>query len=506
MKIGKLKQGLTWLSISASLTIVSFGGLLFYGLLTKNNTQSVMVRTVTVMEGNIEDKITAESGVLKLDNQRVIRASTNGTVEKILVNIGDLVKKGQVLIRLQDRESQIKLQEFQLDLKTKTLEIQGKELAVQRAEKKLFQDQQEYERIKESYRNDLETTKQEKIWEIEKSQLGITQKQQAITQAEIDLNESKIKLQEDQQLFNRGFISENELKEQEKKVSQAETALANAKNDLLVSQINLDKQKLDLDNFLKSIKENTSEPQQKLKEAQAKFEESQLAIKEAQLALNQVMKEIDKLTIQRKTLVEGLNKTVITSPINGMILNQKVRVGDLIDSKQDLLFIGDSSKQIVELNLSPLDATKVKLGQQAEITVIGLESENLTGKIEEISLLTKQDESNNNQSSNSAKVTAVIGLDKVNKNIVPGTPVAVTLIISQRNKVLILPNEAVQQTDSDTFVWMRDFQGKALKKPVKIGLQGIENTEIISGLKLGDEVLIPFGETPLNEGNYVEIK
>ncbi|MGI0482028.1 HlyD family efflux transporter periplasmic adaptor subunit [Geminocystis sp. CENA526] len=509
MNISKLRLtqglGLKWLFISsATLTIITLGGLLFYGLSVKNNTKPVTVRTTTVIEGNVENKITGESGVLKLDNQRVIRGATNGMVEEILVNIGDVVKKGKILVRLRDNESQIKLQEFQLDLKTKTIEIEQKELALQRTRKKVLQDQQEYEKLRNNYQNILDNTKQEKTWEIEKSKLEVIQKEQIITQAEIDLNESKIKLKEDQQLFNRGFISENELKEQQKKVSLAETALTNAKNQLLVSQINLDKQKLDLDNFLKNIQENNSEPQQKLKEAQSKLEESQLAIKEAELALNQAMREVDKLKIQQKTLIETLNKTVITSPINGVILNLNVKVGDVIDSKQNLLFMGDDSKQIVEFNLSPLDATKVKLGQPAEITVIGLDSEKLTGKVEEIALLAKQDDSS--QSSNNAKVVAVIGLDKVNKNIVPSTPVAVTIIIAQRNNVLILPNEAIQQTDSDAFVWMRDSQGKAIKKSVKIGLQAIENTEIISGLKLGDEVLIPIGEIPLNEGNYVEIQ
>lgn len=514
MNIGKLRLtqglGLRWLYISGILTIMTLGGLLFFGLSSKNNTKSVTVRTTTVIEGNIEDKITGESGIFKLDNQRVIRASANGMVEEILVDIGDVVKKGQILIRLRDNESQIKLQEFQLDLKSKTIEIEQKELALQRTRKKLLQDEQEYEKLRNNYQNIINNTKQEKTWEIEKSKLEVIQKEQSITQAEIDLNEAKIKLEEDQQLFNRGFISENELKEQEKKVSQGETALTNAKNQLLVSEINLDKQKLDLDNFLKNIEDNNSEPQQKLKEVQAKLEESQLAIKEAQLALNQAMREVEKLKIQQKNLIETLNKTVITSPINGVILNLNVKVGDVIDSKQNLLFMGDDSKQIVEFNLSPLDATKVKLGQKAEITVIGLDgldgldSEKLTGKVEEIALLAKQDDSS--QSSNNAKVLAVIGLDKVNKNIVPSTPVAVTIIISQRNNVLILPNEALQQTDSDTFVWMKDSQGKAIKKSVKIGLQGIENTEIISGLKLGDEVLIPLGEIPLNEGNYIKIQ
>jgi HlyD family secretion protein len=286
---------------------------------------------------------------------------------------------------------------------------------------------------------------------------------------------------------------------------QAQTSLNNAQDELSVAKIELKKQELDLQNFLKSVKENSSEPQQKLREARSKVEQSQQDLDQAKLALNQIIRELAKVKIERQKAIEELRQKVITAPTNGVVLNLQVKIGDVIEPKSNILLIGDPAQQIVELKLSPLDATKVKLRQQAEVTIIGLESKKLTGKIQQISLLATEDQ-NNLQGADNIKVTAIVGLNKTNRNIVPGTPVTVTLILSQRNKVLVLPNEAVQQNDTETFVWIKDSQGKAIKRNIKIGLQGLDNTEIKSGLKLGDEVLIPPTENPLNVDSHVKIK
>ncbi|MGB3419923.1 MAG: HlyD family efflux transporter periplasmic adaptor subunit [Dolichospermum sp.] len=505
MKIIKFKPGFKWLMISASLTVVTFAGWLIFGLLINTKTQSIPVRMVTVTQDKVEDKITGESGILKLDNQRSIKSPITGTVEKVLVKIGDKVKKGQTLIRIRDTETQIKLQEFASDLQDKNLQIIDKKSSLERAKKKLLETQQEYKNLENTYQSDIDKKKQEKLWEVAKRKLEVTKKQQGLTTKENDLKEAKVKLEENKQLLAKGFISETELKEQEKKVTQSEIELTNAKDELYLSNLDLDKQNLDLQNFIQDVKNNKSEPQQKLKETQSKIEQAQQEVNQTKLALNQVIRELDKLKIQRQKIAEELRKTVITSPINGVILNSQVKVGDIIEAKGDILLIGDPNQQIVELKLSPLDATKVKIRQQAEISIVGFESQKLTGKVQQIALLAG-DNQNNNQGTDNVKITTIVRLDQVNTNIVPGTPVTVALIISQRDHVTVVPSEVIQQNESENFVWIKDQKSKAFKRIVKTGLQGLDNIEVKSGLKPGDEVLIPSLETPLNEGDNVFVK
>ncbi|MFM6310826.1 MAG: efflux RND transporter periplasmic adaptor subunit, partial [Dolichospermum sp.] len=226
-----------------------------------------------------------------------------------------------------------------------------------------------------------------------------------------------------------------------------------------------------------------------------KIDQAVQELNQGKLAVNQTIREIDKLKIQRQKIVEELRKTVITSPMDGVILNLQAKIGDVIEPKGDILVIGDPSQKIVELKLSPLDATRVKIRQQAEISIVGFETQKFKGKVQQISLLAG-DNQNNNQDANNVKVSAIISLDEGNQNIVSGTPVVVTLIIFKRENVITIPNDAIQQNDSQTFVWMRDKQGKSFKKIIKIGLQGLDNIEVISGLKPGDEILIPILDNP----------
>ncbi|MFM6369444.1 MAG: efflux RND transporter periplasmic adaptor subunit, partial [Dolichospermum sp.] len=324
----------------------------------------------------------------------------------------------------------------------------------------------------------------------------------ALTSKENELKEAKIKLSENQQLFTKGFISETDLKEQEKKVKQVEIDLTNAQDEIYLSNLDLEQKELELQSFSQDVRNNKSEPQQKLKEARNKIDQAVQELNQGKLAVNQTIREIDKLKIQRQKIVEELRKTVITSPMDGVILNLQAKIGDVIEPKGDILVIGDPSQKIVELKLSPLDATRVKIRQQAEISIVGFETQKFKGKVQQISLLAG-DNQNNNQDANNVKVSAIISLDEGNQNIVSGTPVVVTLIIFKRENVITIPNDAIQQNDSQTFVWMRDKQGKSFKKIIKIGLQGLDNIEVISGLKPGDEILIPILDNPLNEGDNV---
>ncbi|MDB9373393.1 efflux RND transporter periplasmic adaptor subunit [Nodularia sphaerocarpa] len=505
MKNFKFKPGFKWLTISASLTVVSLGGWLIFAIFTQSKTQTIPVRMTIVSQDKVEDKITGESGIIKLDNQRNIKSPITGTVEQVLVKLGDSVKKGQTLIRLRDTESQIKLQEFASDLNEKNLQLLDKQLSVQRVKKKLLEKQQEYKDMQKTYQLDIDKKKQEILWELEKRKLEITKKQQTLTAKKEELEEAKVKLEENKQLIERGFISGIELKDQEKKVTQTEIDLTNAQDDLYLSNIDFKKQQLDLESFLQDIKNNKAEPQQKLQEYQAKVEQAQEEVDQAQLGLNQLMRELEKLKLQRQKITEDLRKTLITSPIDGTIFNLKAKLGDVIEANADVLVIGDSVEKIVELKLSPLDATRVKVRQNAEISIVGFQAQKLTGKVEQISLLAG-DSQNENQGTDNVKVTAIVRLDKNNENILAGTPVTVALIISQRDNVLAIPSEAIQQNESETFVWMRDKESKAFQRIITTGLEGLENVEVKSGLKPGDEILIPFWETPLNVGDSVVIK
>jgi len=505
------KLGLKWLFISAFLTGISITVWLVFSILAKNKTQAVPVRIATVTQGDVENKITGESGIFQLNNQRSIQSPTAGTVKKILVRVGDYVKKDQALIILQDVvERQIKLQDSIANLKDRKLKITDQELALQIKKQGLIEFEKTYKNIQNTYESDILQQKQDKLQNVQKAELDIYRKQRALTVTEAESKADKIKLEEDKQLLSKGYIPETELKDQKKKTVQDEINLSNAKDDLSLSKLALDKQKLDLNNFFHSIQNNRTETQQKLQDAKSKIQEALQGFNDAKLALNQTIEEIHKLN---QEIAEESQSTIIPSPIDGVVLDLQVKLGDVLDPAKvnNILLIGDPDKQIVELKLSPFDATKVKLGEKAEISIVGSQSQKFTGYVQQVSLLAEGTQNDNRGADNSTsakdvKIAAIVRLDKVNKNIALGTPVTVDIITSHRDRVTVIPISAVQGEEPENFVWMLDKQGKAVKRTIKVGLQGLDSAEVKLGLKLGDKVLIPFPENPLHIQDKVVIK
>ena len=71
-----------------------------------------------------------------------------------------------------------------------------------------------------------------------------------------------------------------------------------------------------------------------------------------------------------------------------------------------------------------------------------------------------------------------------------GLSAAVSIIIDKRSGVLLVPSGAVRETDSGPQVEVKSGNNTTLT-PVKIGLIGDSETEVLSGLQEGDQVILP---------------
>jgi HlyD family secretion protein len=91
-----------------------------------------------------------------------------------------------------------------------------------------------------------------------------------------------------------------------------------------------------------------------------------------------------------------------------------------------------------------------------------------------------------------ATIQTVVKLDRPSGKIFPGSKVNVEIIVAQRQRVVTLPSEAIQHSDDEPFVWVKDPQGRLTKRSIDLGLEGLTATEIKSGLRPGETVhLLP---------------
>jgi HlyD family secretion protein len=313
-------------------------------------------------------------------------------------------------------------------------------------------------------------------------------------------------------LLLRDREAEEQEREQIAENAQQEITLARNRQKVAEARQKLIHQEAELSKLKKpfqlgAVAESTFLDEQKqLVEAQAELRDTRAEVKKAEL---DVGKGQDKLlAIQQK-----LKDRMVNSPIDGMVLDVQAKDGDGITTDTELLTLGDDRQERVKLRLTTLNAAKVRLNQVARVSAIGPNPKTFTGRV--ISLhpaATAEDEKEGDssnpfgqQSDNQNKVDTTILLNRPSETLIPGSQVNVEIVQQQRQNVVTLPIEALQRTGSQPFVWVKDDRSRAKKQPVIPGLEGLELVEVTSGLKVGEQVILPPSTETLTPDTPVKI-
>ncbi len=68
--------------------------------------------------------------------------------------------------------------------------------------------------------------------------------------------------------------------------------------------------------------------------------------------------------------------------------------------------------------------------------------------------------------------------------------VSAAVIVAKRDGVLHVPNAAVHTTGGSSYVTVVDANGARPSRPVQTGLVGDDSTEIVGGLKAGQQIVV----------------
>ncbi|HEY9748816.1 MAG TPA: efflux RND transporter periplasmic adaptor subunit [Allocoleopsis sp.] len=261
---------------------------------------------------------------------------------------------------------------------------------------------------------------------------------------------------------------------------------------------------------LENLSKQGALAQQRVQEQVTKVRELRTNLRNTESNVRTGTLELESLQLEKQRIQQQLRDTVVTAPIDGLILDVKVKDGDGVEVRTDLLTLGDPSQELVTLQLSTLNAARVKVNQPARITVIGPDKQAYTGRVQSLypQAIAPETQGQNSRSggssqSSQATVPATVRLDRPTRSLIPGSQVNVELVIEQRPDVVALNTEAIQRTGATPFVWVQDDAGKAEKRSVSLGLEGLVTVEVKSGLQPGEKVILPPPESPLQPGMKV---
>jgi HlyD family secretion protein len=481
------QRGVKWLIIATLFTGVSLVGVALYYKLQKNEAEAVAAGLQKVELGTIENKI-SEGGSVELGGQRTIKSPTDSAVEKIFVKVGDPIIRGQNLILLRSTAGENSLLQ-------KQLEIQKQELAIERNRQKVEEAQNKLKIAKITYKNGLEKYQQQvkskqisQRIEIQKNQAQLERQQQKVIEAQEDLNVAEAELNKSNNLLEKGFIPATELDGKKADIRSKEASLKN-------EQLALNDAILDLETS-KNKFEPITDPTNDILAAKNE-------LLTAQSELQQSLSEFQKLKVGYKEQKSQLKNNLVTSPLEGVVLNINVKPGDGIKLGDDLITIGDPDQELVQLQLSTLNAAQVKPNQSARITIIGPNSKPFQGRVEWVNLQATPEKSQSGSSSGQPTVPATVRLDQPTRVLIPGGQVSVEIILEQQKDVIAINTELIQSEGKSSFVWKLDANNQVQKQPVTLGLKDLTKVEIKSGLKVGDTLVIPPTDIPLKPGMVI---
>lgn len=203
---------------------------------------------------------------------------------------------------------------------------------------------------------------------------------------------------------------------------------------------------------------------------------------------------------------------IIRSPITGYILQRDVDLGAPVNAQSSaqpgntLFMIADMNHLSFQGQVSEIDASKIHKGMVANIKIAALPKLNIKGDLTLISLQSVQANSANSNSnssgdsssggSSSSPFNVGFSVKVTNLKIPDGTKLlagysaTAEITVKTAKNVLIIPERVLQFEKNKVFVWIPGDGKKSIKKYIKVGLSDGMNVEIISGLKLGDTLLI----------------
>lgn len=209
--------------------------------------------------------------------------------------------------------------------------------------------------------------------------------------------------------------------------------------------------------------------------------------------LKQARAQVQQSQASLKQLEEQLGYTTIVAPMDGIVLSRDVEIGDAVSSilvlgsTATLIFTeGDISQVYVQGKVDEADIAHVYMNQPARIKVESFRDRIFNGRVTKIAPLGVEKD-------NVTTFEVRVSIDNPGGELKANMTANAEILLDEHKGVLTVPENAVMyDPQKNATVEIPDKSNKEGKRkvPVKVGLSNGSVTEILTGLKEGDQVIL----------------
>src|SRR6185503_17039513 len=174
-----------------------------------------------------------------------------------------------------------------------------------------------------------------------------------------------------------------------------------------------------------------------------------------------------------------LSYTEIRSPIDGVVTDRPLYPGEMASTSAPLLTVMNTTQVIAKAHVAQSDAMLLRKGDRATVTAAGLEKP-LNGMVTVVSPALDP---------NSTTVEIWVLAPNPEQQLRPGMSAQLSITVQTVHNALVVPSNALLNANGDAAqVMVIDAQNTAQGRDVKLGVQTPQKTQIVSGLKAGEQV------------------
>ena len=451
----------TRIVLNAVIALVLISGLIFGWQVTHKGPEKVAPTYATAFIGNISNTVSAQGSVVS-NSDSSLTFGSSGKVTNLNVQVGQSVKAGQVLAAIDDTAARQAVAQATGTLSSAKISQTNAQVALQ------------------------------------KIQDGIDAKnnQNTLDQAKYKLDQAQLAF-DNWNNFHYGFQAKPEILYDYCQQMVGNPANNNKSNSQTVSDCTSWLANYDA---LSQAKLTYKATQDSLAASSGKYADQNLALAQEQLknadanvAYAQLSLDVANKALTGTKLIA--NKSGVVAAVGGQIGDQVSANSVGSSGSTGWIVITSSAELQVKVNYAEADATKLNIGAPVNVTFDALPNVEVSGKLVSLSPTP----------SSTGSVTAygaMISMNRVPNEVKVGMTAQASVILQGVSNVVVINSSAVTTTGSGSTVTVVTNAGKKDEKHeirnVTIGIKGDTGTEIKSGLKSGEVVLIP---TRINIGN-----
>ncbi|MBL8726472.1 MAG: biotin/lipoyl-binding protein [Planctomycetes bacterium] len=396
-----------------------------------------------------------------------IQAEVSGLITELLVREGDVVEAGQVLLKLDDRQLRAEVDAARAQVAAADAEAKNAEVGVATA-----------------------------VANVRAEETALANLRLEVEQAAISRDRAAASLQRKQQLFAQNLIGSEEFE-----VADAEARLALRRAEASAARCTQG-------------------------EANLHAMQTRVSAAEAMREGAKARRDAAQATLARTT--DMLGKTVLRAPLSGRVTKLNVEKGERavpgIQSNPiaTLMTIADMSVVEAEIRVAEAEIVRVQGGAEAVVEVDALRDQKLVGVVSEVGQSPIQASGTATQSQEGKEFRVLVRLTAPPAALRPGLTATAEIVTAVRSNCLVVPMQALTarevKVDPDkrylappeprgdelppvltaterlqleelegVFVMV---DGRARFRPIRYGIQGDMDVELLEGLAEGEQVVI----------------